>query len=123
MAGARERLRRTDIFVAPADLESFGIAALEARTVGVPVVAKLASGVGEFVRHGREGLLVGTDADLARAIASLVGDNDRRLAMAAHNAAIPPVTTWGNALERTGHLYRRAAQLAGRSLPVLEASA
>jgi glycosyltransferase involved in cell wall biosynthesis len=36
----REQFARSDLFVAPANLESFGIAALEARCAGLPVVAK-----------------------------------------------------------------------------------
>ena len=40
----RELLRGAHVFVAPADLESFGIAALEARCAGLPVVAKASGG-------------------------------------------------------------------------------
>ena len=53
----RELFSSADIFVAPANLESFGIAALEARCAGLPVVAKARTGIREFVEHGREGLL------------------------------------------------------------------
>ncbi len=120
---ARDLLSRSDVYVAPADLESFGIAALEARSVGLPVVAKRASGVGEFVEHGREGLLVGSDLDMVHALTALVTDTDRRTTMAAHNAATPPSTTWDEALLRTDRLYRRAAELAERSLPMVEVPA
>ena len=46
----RELYRRADVFVAPADLESFWIAALEARCAGVPVVAKAQTGIAEFIQ-------------------------------------------------------------------------
>ena len=36
--------RRADVYVAPAVLESFGLAALEARCVGLPVVGVSAAG-------------------------------------------------------------------------------
>ena len=39
-----EIYRRADLFLAPAYLESFGIAALEARCAGLPVVAMRAPG-------------------------------------------------------------------------------
>ena len=52
------------MFVAPANLESFGIAALEARCAGLPVLAKANSGIREFVSDEREGLLA---ADRRRA--------------------------------------------------------
>ncbi len=41
-----ELLASADVFVAPAPRESFGLAALEARVAGVPVVARTQSGVG-----------------------------------------------------------------------------
>ena len=46
----RERYAASDVYLSPARLESFGIAALEARTVGLPVIGRSGSGVGEFVR-------------------------------------------------------------------------
>ena len=55
----------SDVYLAPATLESFGIAALEARCAAVPVVAMRVGGVGEFVRPGREGMLVGSDSEMA----------------------------------------------------------
>ena len=61
---------RADLFVAPANLESFGIAALEARCAGVPVVAKERTGIREFVEHGREGLLARSDARHGRPAAA-----------------------------------------------------
>ncbi|MEO7754252.1 MAG: glycosyltransferase, partial [Terracoccus sp.] len=45
----RERYAAADVYLSPVLLESFGIAALEARTVGLPVIGRSGSGVGEFV--------------------------------------------------------------------------
>ena len=67
----REVYRDADFFVAPATLESFGIAALEARSAGLPVIAHSKSGVRDFVEHGREGLLARGDADMTEQIARL----------------------------------------------------
>jgi glycosyltransferase involved in cell wall biosynthesis len=88
-------LESADVFVAPAPRESFGLAALEARAAGLPVVARAQSGVADFVRHGTEGLL-GTDlADLAGAVARLCADTGLRRRITAHNRATPPTTgTW-----------------------------
>ena len=110
---ARALLHASDVYVAPADLESFGIAALEARAVGLPVLAKRAGGVGEFVRDGTEGLLVGDDTELALAVGRLVSRPDLRREIRAHNGAVPPTTTWSRALADNAALYRRAAALAG----------
>ena len=49
----RELLASSDVFVLPALRESFGIAALEARCAGLPVVAMRASGVASLIEHGR----------------------------------------------------------------------
>src|SRR4029079_2116677 len=57
----REQVRdvyaRADVYIAPAVRESFGIAALEARAAGLPVIAMRAGGVGDFIADGVEGLL------------------------------------------------------------------
>lgn len=108
----RDLLAASDLYIAPADLESFGIAALEARSVGLPIVAKRRGGVADFVRSGTEGLLAGTDRDMAHDIADLVVHTDQRRSMAAHNRANPPDHDWPAALARTGALYRRAELIA-----------
>jgi glycosyltransferase involved in cell wall biosynthesis len=108
----RETIRRvhaeSDVYLAPATLESFGIAALEARCAAVPVVAMRVGGVGEFVEHGREGLLVGTDAEMAEATAGLLTSPERLQAMREHNRLIEPTTNWDRVLEVTHAAYQRA---------------
>ena len=116
---ARDLLHRSDVYVAPADLESFGIAALEARSVGLPVVAKRRGGVGEFVTSGREGLLVADDREMAGALAQLMSDRRFRESVRTHNSTVAPATTWAAALQTNGQLYARAARLAGRELPTV----
>jgi glycosyltransferase involved in cell wall biosynthesis len=115
---ARALLHASDVYVAPADLESFGIAALEARTAGLPVVAKRSGGVGEFVRSGRDGLLVGSDEEMAEAVAALALDPVRRQLIRDHNRRFPPATTWEAAMQNHEVLYDRAIALAGRHRPV-----
>ncbi len=64
-AALRTLYRTADAFVLPTIRESFGIAALEARASGLPVLARAGSGVADFVTPGRDGWLVGSDAALA----------------------------------------------------------
>jgi phosphatidylinositol alpha 1,6-mannosyltransferase len=108
----RETIRQvhaqSDVYLAPATLESFGIAALEARCAGVPVVAMRVGGVGEFVEDGREGLLVGSDAHMAEATAALLTSPERLQAMRDHNRTTEPATNWARVLEVTEAAYRRA---------------
>ncbi|HWT89287.1 MAG TPA: N-acetyl-alpha-D-glucosaminyl L-malate synthase BshA, partial [Candidatus Angelobacter sp.] len=51
-------LSEADLFLLPSQLESFGLAALEAMACEVPVIATNVGGVPEVVEHGRDGFLV-----------------------------------------------------------------
>lgn len=108
----RALLASCDVYVAPAHLESFGIAALEARAVGLPVVAARSGGVGDFVRHGIEGLLAGSDEEMADAIVTLLSSPLPREEMRRHNTALPPRFGWDDALLRVDALYERARSVA-----------
>ncbi|NUW36526.1 glycosyltransferase family 4 protein [Nonomuraea sp. SMC257] len=108
-------LESADVFVAPAPRESFGIAALEARAAGLPVVARTQSGVADFVRHGTEGLLGRDLGELAAAVARLSADAGLRARITAHNRATPPAAgTWPAVLEGFEQAYAQAADLVGR---------
>ncbi|MGF1510032.1 MAG: N-acetyl-alpha-D-glucosaminyl L-malate synthase BshA [Myxococcota bacterium] len=52
-----DRLREAEVFVFPSEIESFGLAALEASSCGLAVVASRAGGLPEVVEHGTSGLL------------------------------------------------------------------
>jgi L-malate glycosyltransferase len=54
----QEKLGLADLFLLPSDLESFGLAALEAMACEVPVVATNVGGLPEVVTHGVDGFLV-----------------------------------------------------------------
>jgi glycosyltransferase involved in cell wall biosynthesis len=113
----KEVYRRADVFVMPANLESFGIAALEARSAGLPVLAKANSGIREFVADEREGLLAATDGELVSGLVRLVRVPTLRQRIAKHNRTVPPSNTWDDVLARTEDVYARAARvLADRTL-------
>ena len=113
----RDELRRTyaaaDIYVAPAPLESFGIAALEARTVGLPVVGRWGSGLQEFVTDGVNGYLAADDEAMAGALARLITDEELRASMTAYNVANRPAQSWDRILDGAEDEYRRAIALTG----------
>lgn len=114
----RDIFRRADLYVAPARLESFGIAALEARSAGLPVVASRHGGVGDFIEDGREGFLTSSDDEMVHALTALAHDRHTRDRIAAHNHAVLPEVGWPSVLERAEVLYaaaiRRAADHASR---------
>ncbi len=105
-----------DVFVAPANLESFGIAALEARCAGLPVVAKSRTGIREFVEHGQEGLLADTDRDMADQILRLVVDADFREKITTYNCEVPSPVDWSEVVHANVATYHQAmALMAGPS--------
>ena len=110
----RDSYAGADIYVAPAPLESFGIAALEARTVGLPIVGRSGSGLGEFVKDGLNGYLAADDEAMAASIARLVIDDELRETMAAYSRRTPPEQSWDRILDGAEAEYHRAIGLAGR---------
>lgn len=109
----RETYEAADMYVSPAPLESFGIAALEARTVGLPVVGRRGSGLSEFVMDGVNGFLAADDDAMAGSIARLVTDVGLRGSMTAYNRGNAPEQSWGRILDGAEGEYRRAIALAG----------
>lgn len=88
-------LQSADLFVNPAVHESFGIATLEARTAGVPVIARAGNGVSEFIKHGQEGLLCDSSDALVDAIVHLVRNAETRHRILTHNSTTQPTNcTW-----------------------------
>ena len=108
----RGRYAGSDIFVAPAPLESFGIAALEARTVGLPVVGRQGSGVQEFITDGVNGYLACGDEAMAASLARLITDPDLLGSMKAYNRGTPPAQSWEAILDGAESEYARAIAVA-----------
>ncbi|UQX88447.1 glycosyltransferase family 4 protein [Jatrophihabitans telluris] len=102
------RYADTDVYLSPATLESFGIAALEARSAGLPVVAFASTGTADFVRDGHEGLLARDDGGMVEAIRRLVISPDLRHRLTAHNRSVRPVQTWPLITAAAEQLYESA---------------
>jgi glycosyltransferase involved in cell wall biosynthesis len=105
-----------DIMVMPSRAESFGVAALEAGAVGLPVIASNVGGVPEVVIDGRTGILVtpGDASGLAEAIVRLADDADLRKKMGtAGRKYVSDRYRWENCLDRMVQIYERV--LAGKS--------
>ena len=76
-------LRRLDVFVMPSTAEGFGVSAIEASAMRLPVVASNVHGIPDVVIDGETGVLVppaNPDA-IARAIERLAGDAALRRGM------------------------------------------
>ncbi|HEY8306244.1 MAG TPA: glycosyltransferase family 4 protein [Lapillicoccus sp.] len=107
-SSVRDRYATADVYISPARLESFGIAALEARTSGLPVVARSGSGVGEFVTDGVNGFLADDDESMGAALARLASDDALRERMRAHNLDQAPAQDWPRVAELAEAEYQRA---------------
>jgi len=68
-----------DLFLLPSEFESFGLAALEAMSAGVPVISSNTGGIPEVNIHGFSGYLseVGDVADMAKNAVSLLKDEEQ----------------------------------------------
>ena len=95
----------------PSERESFGIAALEARAAGLPVIAMLASGARDFITPGQHGLLARDSAELARFLARLALDAPLRRYMSHVNASSPPPYDWTDVARLHGDFYAAAASM------------
>jgi N-acetyl-alpha-D-glucosaminyl L-malate synthase BshA len=71
-------LEISDLFLLPSETESFGLAALEAMAMGVPVISSNTGGIPEVNTHGYSGFLsdVGDVEDMAANVLSLLTDDE-----------------------------------------------
>jgi glycosyltransferase involved in cell wall biosynthesis len=116
LVGARTRAELRELyadahaFVLPSERESFGVAALEARAAGLPVVAMLATGVRDFIRHGVDGLLARDARDLSRQLARMALDEPFRAYLLHRNASTAPPYDWSEVRELHLAMYAHAAR-------------
>lgn len=106
-----------DIYLSTSTIEAFGIATLEGRASGLPVVAPANTGVDDFCEAGR-GAILGVDDDaLVQALTQLLSDDDMRAEMARYNAETPPQQDWSTVLPATLAVYEQAIVRRTHSAP------
>lgn len=107
---------RSHLYLSPVRLESFGIAALEARAAGLAVAGIAGSGITEFVEDGVEGVLAADGRELAREVAALINEPQTLTTIIDHNRSVAPHQTWDRVVDATLETYDRAlaAQTGGR---------
>lgn len=112
----RAHYAAADVFVQASVRESFGIAALEARTSGLAVVARSQSGTSDFVHDQVEGLLAQDDQGLIDALVALQADRPLLESIIEHNRAVPPDQAWPKLLDRVQQTYDMARDARARAL-------
>lgn len=102
-----EAYASADLFIFPSTTDTFGNVILEAQASGLPVIVTDQGGPRENIIHGETGLIVpGGDAmALARAMAELCGNHQRRQAMAAAAREYSQTRSFEAAFMRQWNLY------------------
>ena len=108
---ALKLINDSDIMMMPSNLESFGVAALEATARGVPVIATDVGGIPEIIRNNVNGLLIASgDSQAAKdAILTLAADPELRSRMGAAGRKLArEMYDFQHCLDKMEQLYRRA---------------
>ncbi len=107
-----EAMQRCTLFALPSWYEGLGCVYLEAMAAAKPVIGCRGQGIGEIIRHGTNGFLVGPDneKELALAFAMLLRDKPRRdaLGLAARDTILDQLTLAHQA-ENLARIYRDCA--------------
>lgn len=87
IANPKDILAIGDVFILPSETESFGLSALEAMAMKIPVISSNTGGIPELNIHGKTGYLskVGDYEDMAKNIIALLSD-EKKLAVFKENA-------------------------------------
>jgi N-acetyl-alpha-D-glucosaminyl L-malate synthase BshA len=108
-----EKLAIADIMLIPSELESFGLAALEAMACEVVPISTRAGGVPEVIDHGKSGYLadVGDVETMARYAIELLSD-DQRLKEMGKVARAAAIERFGSAkiVKQYEDFYRRVLE-------------
>jgi phosphatidylinositol alpha-mannosyltransferase len=109
-------LRSVDVYCAPNLLgESFGVILIEALAAGAPIVASDLDAFAKVLQDGAAGVLVrrGDPSALARALAGLLGDPDRRAALSAHGRQVAAAYDWSVVARRILQVYETVVPAGG----------
>lgn len=79
IANPKEILAVADLFILPSETESFGLSALEAMAMKIPVISTDTGGIPELNIHGKTGYLskVGDYKDMAKNTIDLLSDDEK----------------------------------------------
>jgi len=79
IANPKEVLSIADVFILPSETESFGLSALEAMAVKIPVISSNTGGIPELNVHGKTGYMskVGDYEDMAKNTIALLSDDKK----------------------------------------------
>lgn len=100
----QELYASSDLFIQLSTKEAFGLAAIEARATGLPVIGRAGSGFIEFITPGDDGQLLASDTAVTEYLTELIQQPTLLDAMQKH-ARIHPRHGWELALAEVDRLY------------------
>lgn len=103
----RDLYAGADVFLSPSTREAFGIAALEARMAGLPVIARADTGIAEFVSED-DGVFCPSDEALCDALAALARDPEELRRLTGERPLLRRFD-WSEIVARHLALYRQVA--------------
>lgn len=109
-AEVRDILASSAMFILPTLKEALSIASIEARCVGVPVVAMNQGGVGEVIEHGRQGFLASTFDEFVGYVAQLLREPELRRQFSEETQRGLERFSWEHAVSKYTDIYRIAIE-------------
>ena len=101
----RAAYNASDFFFFPTRYEGFPVAPLEAMACGLPVLTSQASNMGEIMKQGVHGFIVGTDSYLDKI--NLLLHSDLRLKISRECRCLALQYSWANQAEKYLQLYSK----------------
>lgn len=112
--GLRDLYETSHVFMQASTKESFGIAGLEARASGLPVLARAGTGMADYLDHEADGFLAASDGELAQRLADLALQPDLLARLSGPRPALTRFG-WDAVAARHLDLYRSLATRSGTS--------
>jgi glycosyltransferase involved in cell wall biosynthesis len=109
-AKIKEVFAKSDIFASPTLKEAFGIAILEARCAGLPIVAMHYGGVKDVISDGQDGFLAKNDSEFVDHIVTLINDTELRRKIANNNSKKPENFSWNSVIKTHITAYQNAME-------------
>ena len=109
-AEIKKVFQKTDLFASPTLKESFGIAVLEARCAGLPIVAMNYGGVRDFIQSGKEGFLAKNDREYIDYIVELIHNEKLRKKMSERARENTDEFSWKKIIQNHLTVYQKAME-------------
>lgn len=104
----RELYASADAFIQVSVRESFGLAAIEARAAGLPVIGRTGNGFSEFVEAEVTGILESSDKRIINRVLELVRKPELLENLRSNSRQNPPTQDWDYAVRAAEHGYHAA---------------